>query len=72
MFRQLCEEKFSTMDDAWKPLCESVKRLENIYMENEGIIDSVVDQLIVTLGEVNSDESSSDNNASSSDDIDSD
>lgn len=70
--RQLCEEKFSTMDDAWKRLCESVKRLENIYMENEGIIDSVVDQLIVTLGEVNSDESSSDNNASSSDDIDSD
>lgn len=62
--RRLCEEKFSAMGvDVWRPICEHVKRLEKNYMDNEGIIDTAVDELIITLGDMDSEseESSSEN-----------
>ncbi|PSN31472.1 hypothetical protein C0J52_26988 [Blattella germanica] len=51
----------------WVNCCEHVKEIEKKYIERDGIMDECVDQLIIRLGEIDSEDSSGDTDTDDSD-----
>lgn len=51
--QKLCEEKFNliTKED-WEIRCRHVLKIEQEYIEKAQILDTVIDEFIVNLGEV--------------------
>lgn len=50
--KRLCEEKFDSITkEDWAARCNHVLKIEKDYIEKEGILDTVVDNIIVNLGE---------------------
>lgn len=50
--KNLCEEKFNliTKED-WELRCEHVLKIEREYMEKDVILDNLIDNFIINLGE---------------------
>ena len=56
--RVLCERRFSELGkDDWIPSCNRVKKIEDEYMETDGVIDEIQERIVIHLGGCNSDSS---------------
>jgi hypothetical protein len=66
--KHLCEVIFHSMGEKdWKPLCEHVKKLENECYDRDARFDIAVDPIIISLGDVESYNSDSSEEDSSTD-----
>jgi hypothetical protein len=58
--KRLCEEMNHRMgEEDWRPLCEHVKKLETECNARDARVDKAVDPIIVSLGDVGSDDKGS-------------
>lgn len=66
--RQLCEKLFSEYSvDKWKKCCDHIVKIENEYWKNDALMDTAVDELIISLNGESSDSDSSSSGSETSD-----
>jgi hypothetical protein len=69
--RSTCVKKYFTVgptgEKVWKPLCEHVKKLENEYYDRDASFDIAIDRIIISLGGLESYNSDSSEDDSSTD-----
>ena len=57
--RRLAEEKFSSITkEEWLSVCNRIKQVEANYIEREHVIDSVVENFVINIGQSDSDQTS--------------
>uniref|UniRef100_A0A1X7T5I9 Uncharacterized protein n=1 Tax=Amphimedon queenslandica TaxID=400682 RepID=A0A1X7T5I9_AMPQE len=54
--QQLVPEGFlHTTPDMWKNFCQHVKKIEAQYIEKDGIVEETLDEMVIELGEEDTD-----------------